>query len=165
VAVRYVSKINLGSGGFGAVFTCTSLEYDNNTDDCFVLKMIKIDHINEANEAQAEAKELRSLGHPLIVCYQDDFIHTQWSKVGETIHVCIVMERCSHDLREVIEDRQEQDEKIADYLGEPTILRYFAQICSALSYCHHKRIMHRDVKPQNSKCTIGSKCSDKASYE
>jgi NIMA (never in mitosis gene a)-related kinase len=111
--------------------------------------MIQIDHINEANEAQAEAKELRSLRHPLIVRYEDDFIHTQWSKVGETIHVCIVMERCSHDLREVIEDRQEQEDKIAEYLAETTVLRYFAQICSALSYCHHKLIMHRDVKPQN----------------
>ena len=143
---KYTVKTNMGSGGFGSVFTCTSLEHDDNKDDCFVLKMIKIDHISEANEAQAEAKELRSLRHPLIVRYQDDFIHTAWGKVGEMIHVCIVMERCSFDLRELIEDRQEREDQIADYLEEGDVLRYFAQICSALSYCHHKSIMHRDIK-------------------
>lgn len=143
---KYTVKTNMGSGGFGSVFTCTSRDHDDNKDDCFVLKMIKIDHISEANEAQAEAKELRSLRHPLIVRYQDDFIHTAWGKVGEMIHVCIVMERCSFDLRELIEDRQEHEDQIADYMEEDAVLRYFAQICSALSYCHHKRIMHRDIK-------------------
>ena len=53
-------------------------------------------------EAQSEAKDLRALRHPLIVQYKDDFIHKQWGKMGEVVSVCIVLEKCNKDLRDVI---------------------------------------------------------------
>ena len=35
-------------------------------------------------------------------------------------------------------------------LSEPEARKYFAQICSAIMYCHEKGVVHRDLKVMTS---------------
>lgn len=139
----------------------------------FVLKMIPVDHINEASEAQREARDLRYLRHPRIVRYLEDFLHTTPASTGseQTLHVCIIMERCRTDLRRFIQKHRKQLPPQARRDGggggsastagsssakppplpipEAFIIRVAAQLVSALRYCHSKGVVHRDVKSQN----------------
>ena len=91
-----VSNIGIAAGGFGKIL-CVTKTSDGAEKAArkYVLKMVPIEHVTEANSAQLEAKELRNLKHPLIVHYEDDFIHTQWTRVGESIFVCINRPRTS----------------------------------------------------------------------
>ena len=109
-----------------------------------VLKMVQLDDLTQLDVSQIEAKQLRSLRHPHIVRYVDDFVHTAWGRVGEQIHVCIVMEWCPKDMRTAIAER-DYDKPFA----EEVVVRWLTQICMALNYCHHKGVFHRDVKTQN----------------
>jgi serine/threonine protein kinase len=103
----------LGSVGISSAVAGGSDDSSSNFKH-YVLKMIQLDDISDANEAQAEAKDLRALRHPLIVQYKDDFIHKQWGKMGELVSVCIVMEKCNKDLRDVILEYQEMNESEYD---------------------------------------------------
>eukprot|EP00937_MAST-01D_sp_MAST-1D-sp2_P003373 g3373.t1 len=130
----------LGKGGFGRLYTARRAE----SSALLVLKMVLLDDLTQLDVAQIEAKQLRSLRHPHIVRYMDDFVHTTWGGIGEQIYVCIVMEWCAQDLRTAIAERARDDP-----FDEETVLRWLAQMCSALNYCHHKGVFHRDVKTQN----------------
>eukprot|EP00736_Rhodelphis_marinus_P011407 Rmarinus@m.1719 len=86
-----------------------------------------------------EVRILQSLGaHPNIIRCMDSFIES-----NELIIVFEVAER--GDLGRMI---QEAKSRGAPF-GEPTVWRYFYQLCSALQFMHRHRIMHRDIKPAN----------------
>jgi serine/threonine protein kinase len=79
---------------------------------------------------------LKSLNHPNIVTCHESFIE------GTTL--CIVMSYCSGgDLHRVL---QQQNGAL---LPEEQILDWFCQICLAIKHIHDRKILHRDVKPQN----------------
>lgn len=71
---QYLIQEAIGSGGYGTVFTVKRTE----DGTILVLKKIRVDDITDANFAQAEARELRTLKHPRIVGYSDDFIHVEF---------------------------------------------------------------------------------------
>lgn len=79
--------------------------------------------------------------HPRIVGYEDDFMHTTPQSAGRDAHiyVCIIMELCERDLRQLLELKRDNGAGVS----EEQLLKYLAQICSALSYCHGKLIIHR----------------------
>jgi hypothetical protein len=76
----------------------------------FVLKMIPCTDINDASEAQREARDLRYLRHPRIVRYYSDWLHSLPAGAGQdaSLYVCIVMERCRTDLRRFIQRHRKQ---------------------------------------------------------
>jgi len=108
-----------------------------------VLKKIPVTDINDANDAHAEARELRFLQHPRIVGYEDDFMHVTPSSAGRDGHifVCIIMEHCERDMRVVLEEYRNNGQRFS----EDHLLRYLTQLCSALAYCHSKQIIHRGM--------------------
>ena len=66
--------------------------------------------------------------------------------------LCIVMEYCDGgDLAGKIEKRQEDSKKAGKwlYLSEDQVLHWFTQIALGVKHVHDRKILHRDLKPQN----------------
>ena len=90
-------------------------------------------------KAKDEARILQVLNHPNITQFKDVFKDVK-------MNLNIVMEYC---------DGLELADKIAEkrVSGEPftenEILNYFTQLCLGLKHCHDRKIVHRDIKPQN----------------
>jgi len=108
-----------------------------------VLKMIPVSDINDATIAQREARDLRFLRHPRIVRYVDDFLHQSPARLatqqGE-LFVCIVMERCGCDLRRYIQRVRRRRDRV---VPEAAIVKWAAQLVSALKYCHARGLFHQ----------------------
>lgn len=110
-----------------------------------VLKEIRTADLNEASEAQAECRQLRTLQHPHIVKLRDDWLHYEWNNLTQTVSVCLVMEYCATDVAHLITRASERDVAIP----EPTIARWGLQLAEALAYCHAKGVVHMDVNSHN----------------
>ena len=143
---EYVTAGLIGAGGFGKVYAVT-----RKSDSAkLVLKMIPCEDINDATEALKEARELRFLVHPRIVRYVSDFLHVAKSaavtaRSDGDLYVCIVMERCRFDMRRYIQRTRRRGAAIP----EATVVRWAAQLVSALRYCHAKGVVHRDLASKN----------------
>lgn len=105
------------------------------------LKRIKFYEIQNSKlrmDCVKEVKLLQQLKHPNIINYNISFI--------ESNELFIVLELADGgDLSKLIRYFQKRQQLIS----QKTILKYFTQICSAVSYIHSKRILHRDIKPAN----------------
>lgn len=105
------------------------------------LKRIKFYDIQNSKlrmDCIKEVKLLQQLKHPNIINYNISFI--------ERNELFIVLELADGgDLSKLIRYFQRRQQ----LLSQKTILKYFSQICSAVSYIHSKRILHRDIKPAN----------------
>ena len=102
------------------------------------MKQIDISKMNKVQREEAlnEAKILSGLSSPYIVAYHESFIE------NETL--CIIMEYCENgDLSQLLKQRRGKS------LDEPTVWKYFIEVCLALEYLHSKKILHRDIKTMN----------------
>ena len=89
--------------------------------------------------AKNEAKILQVLNHPNIIRFKEVF-------KDRDVCLNIVMEWADGgDLGHIIRERKKND----DYFTEEQILDYFTQMCLGLKHCHDRKIMHRDLKPDN----------------
>ncbi|KAJ9513732.1 hypothetical protein QJQ45_015488, partial [Haematococcus lacustris] len=86
-----------------------------------------------------EARVLSSLRHPHIVPYREFFRHPD----GE---LCLVMAYCEGgDLYQYIKHLRRSGQSMDEGLA----WEWLVQLLLALSYCHSKKVLHRDVKTQN----------------
>lgn len=98
-------------------------------------KKTKGGHVQEAVK---EARILKSLEHPNIVEFKEAFV--------EKKYLCLVMAYCdSGDLKA----RIQRAAKRRKLFKEQTIMDWFVQMALALHYMHARKILHRDIKPQN----------------
>lgn len=107
----------------------------------YIAKTIELTCLSkkEHETAMQEVDLLRSLDHPNIVEYKDNFL------VTDTL--IIIMQYCEGgDLQTYIKEKNKEKQRIR----EVQIMNYFVQILQALQYIHHdKRILHRDLKTSN----------------
>ncbi|KAJ0392669.1 hypothetical protein P43SY_006948 [Pythium insidiosum] len=105
------------------------------------LKRINIFDGMDARAREKTLKEVRlvqRVRHDHIIQYEDAFLHDK--------ELYIAFEWCdAGDLKRQLRRAHERGTR----LDEPTIWRYFAQVCAAMLYLHRERIMHRDLKPAN----------------
>jgi len=95
--------------------------------------------------ARTEAILLSKLAHPAILHHHESF-EDLISKADGTPRrtLCIVTEFCERgDLATMLSDRN------GVFFEESAILDMLAEICLALAYMHSRKVLHRDLKPQN----------------
>eukprot|EP01084_Bolivina_argentea_P287241 492844_1 len=121
-------------GGFcGSVYKATQIQ----TRQTVAIKKVREDRRYKNRELQI----MKIVKHPNIVTLLDCF----YSKIQRDIYLNLVMEWIPETLYVVIRNHARAGQCIPFSL----IKLYSYQICRAISYCHHRNICHRDLKPQN----------------
>lgn len=129
---KYAKVEKVGEGTYGVVYKCRIKE----TNDFVALKKIRLENEDEGIPSTSirEISILKQLRHPNIV-YLIDLIH------GEK-KLYLVFEYMDHDLKRFLDINNGP-------LTPELVKSYLFQILIAINFCHSKRILHRDLKPQN----------------
>lgn len=125
---------SIGSGTYGDVFKGILKK----TNQTIAIKKIKIDIETEGipSTALREVCILRELSHPNIVELID--------VVCTDSQLFLIFEFLEIDLRKYLTSLNTDD-----YLESDVIKSFLYQILDGIAYCHSKKMIHRDLKPQN----------------
>lgn len=131
---EYQKIEKIGQGTYGVVYKAKHLP----TGEMVALKKIRLETDDEGCPSTAIReisilKELRK--HPFIVQLLD-VIHGTDSKLY------LVFEFLLMDLKKYIDT-------VNGPIDKALIKSYTYQLCSGIEFCHARRILHRDLKPQN----------------
>ncbi len=98
---------------------------------------------------EREARIIRGLDHPNIVGYRGYEVNTVQKRWGQDIEYTFYMDWIAGPtLKDILQPGEQHRE-----LSGTEVDALFAQVASALSYCHERGILHRDIKPSNLKLT------------
>ncbi|CAA9994597.1 unnamed protein product [Nesidiocoris tenuis] len=127
----YIKLEQLGEGSYATVFK----GHSNLTNQKVALKEIRLQEEEGAPfTAIREASLLKELKHCNIVLLHD-IVHTRQT-------LTFVFEYVHTDLSQYME-------RHPGGLVYHNVLLLLFQLLRGLAYCHHRRVLHRDVKPQN----------------
>lgn len=127
----YTKLDKLGEGTYATVFKGKS----RLTDNIVALKEIRLEHEEGAPcTAIREVSLLKELRHNNIVTLHD-IVHTEKS-------LTLVFEFLEKDLKQYMDD-------CGAILAMNNVKLFLFQLLRGLAYCHSRRILHRDLKPQN----------------
>jgi serine/threonine protein kinase len=129
----YAIGPEIGHGAFAHVFTATNLS----TSERCAIKIIPLSTLSRKDDFRALRQEISLityLCHGNIIRLKDSF--------SDDHFIFLILDLCTGgDLCHYIINQGPLD--------EPTCALVFAQIASALAYCHSCGIVHRDLKPEN----------------
>lgn len=129
---RYQRQEKVGEGTYGVVYKAK----DKITGEIVALKKTRLESEDEGVPSTAirEISLLRDLKHANVVDLKD-VIHSNQK-------LYLVFEFLDKDLK-----------KYMDSLGKPLkpmlVKSYMFQLLQGIAFCHRRRILHRDLKPQN----------------
>ncbi|XP_029429425.1 cyclin-dependent kinase 18 isoform X2 [Rhinatrema bivittatum] len=127
----YIKLDKLGEGTYATVFKGRS----KLTENLVALKEIRLEHEEGAPcTAIREVSLLKNLKHANIVTLHD-IIHTDRS-------LTLVFEYLDSDLKQYLDN-------CGNLMGVHNVKVFAFQLLRGLSYCHRRKILHRDLKPQN----------------
>lgn len=127
----YTKLDKLGEGTYATVFKGKSML----TENLVALKEIRLEHEEGAPcTAIREVSLLKELRHANIVTLHD-IVHTEKS-------LTLVFEYLEKDLKQYMDD-------CGNILSMNNVKLFLFQLLRGLAYCHKRRILHRDLKPQN----------------
>ncbi|KAK7891322.1 hypothetical protein WMY93_023285 [Mugilogobius chulae] len=127
----YIKLDKLGEGTYATVFKGRS----KLTDNLVALKEIRLEHEEGAPcTAIREVSLLKDLKHANIVTLHD-IVHTDKS-------LTLVFEYLDKDLKQYMDD-------CGNILSMQNVKIFLYQILRGLAYCHKRKVLHRDLKPQN----------------
>jgi serine/threonine protein kinase len=129
---KYVKIDKLGEGTYGIVYKAKNRE----TAQIVALKRIRLDSEDEGVPCTAirEISLLKELKHPNIVSLYD-VIHTEKK-------LTLVFEFCDLDLKKYMDQHN-------GIISKNTMKSFLYQLLRGVAFCHEKRVLHRDLKPQN----------------
>jgi len=129
---RYQKLDKIGEGTYGVVYKAK----DKMTGEIIALKKIRLEAEDEGIPSTAirEISLLKELQHPNIVRLYD-VVHTERK-------LTLVFEYLDQDLKKYLD--------ICEGGLEANIMQSFLfQLLRGVAFCHHHRVLHRDLKPQN----------------
>jgi len=129
---RYQKMEKVGEGTYGIVYKAK----DRVTGEIIALKKIRLEAEDEGIPSTAirEISLLKELQHPNIVRLYD-VVHTERK-------LTLVFEFLDQDLKKYLD--------VCDSgLGLPILKSFLYQLLTGVAYCHHHRVLHRDLKPPN----------------
>ncbi|MEA2469460.1 MAG: eukaryotic-like serine/threonine-protein kinase, partial [Thermoleophilaceae bacterium] len=127
---RYSLERRIGAGGFGVVW----LAFDEKLQREVAVKVVPHDGDNPASErAEREARVAARLNHPGIVALyelgaDDDAVYL---------------------VSELVPGRTLAELNRAGAVSDRDVARIGSALCDALAHAHQRKVIHRDVKPQN----------------
>lgn len=132
---NYIKIEKIGEGTYGIVYKGK----DKRDGKTVALKKIRLESEDEGVPSTAirEISLLRELKHKHIVRLEDVLMEG-----CEKIY--LVFEFVAMDLKKYL-DSIPKDER----LDKDTVKSYLRQILDAIMFCHMRRVLHRDLKPQN----------------
>jgi len=119
---RYKTQKDFAFGGTATI----AQAYDTKKKRTVVIKVLKT--TASQNALQREILSLSSLNHKHIISMYD------------YIDNAIILQKMNSDLYEALTSVQ---------LTFNQRLRIFSQVCSAVNFCHSKKLAHLDIKPEN----------------
>ncbi|KAI9575892.1 cyclin-dependent kinase 1 [Glossina fuscipes] len=124
----------IGEGTYGVVYKGRN----KITGQIVAMKKIRLESDDEGIPSTAirEISLLKELKHPNIVCLEDVLM--------EENRLYLIFEFLSMDLKKYMDSLP--SEKSMD---SELVRSYLYQITSAILFCHRRRVLHRDLKPQN----------------
>ncbi|XP_077999168.1 cyclin-dependent kinase 1-like [Glandiceps talaboti] len=130
----YVKIEKIGEGTYGVVYKGRNKK----SGKLVALKKIRLESEEEGVPSTAirEISLLKELQHPNIVCLQD--VLMQESKLY------LVFEFLTMDLKKYFDSIPS-----GKYMDRGLVKSYLYQICQGIVFCHSRRVVHRDLKPQN----------------
>ncbi|KAG1685942.1 Cyclin-dependent kinase 16 [Nymphon striatum] len=127
----YTKLERLGEGTYATVYKGKS----RLTDNLVALKEIRLEHEEGAPcTAIREVSLLKDLKHNNIVTLHD-IVHTEKS-------LTLVFEYLERDLKQYLDS-------CANIMSMNNVKLFLFQLLRGLAYCHQRRVLHRDLKPQN----------------
>lgn len=111
------------------------------TSQPVAIKDQRFSSLSEAMLAVNEALSQVRLSHPSIA----QFYGFCMSKQAEGVTVSLVLELCTRDLKQEIEERYTRN----DYWSEEELWRILINLVNALASAQEKGLSHRDIKPHN----------------
>lgn len=129
---RYQKMEKIGEGTYGVVYKAK----DRVTGEIIALKKIRLEAEDEGIPSTAirEISLLKELQHPNIVRLYD-VVHTENK-------LTLVFEFLDQDLKKYLD--------VCDSgLDIPILKSFLYQLLTGVAYCHHHRVLHRDLKPPN----------------
>ena len=135
IGKNFIGLERLGKGTYGSVYKVQRKE----TNEFYAIKKIKLDVDTEGipSTALREIAILKKIRHPNIVGIQEIGLSDR------KIELCL--EFCPYDLRKYI-DLFRENTKVYHMATIKTIMY---QVLKATDHLHSKKILHRDLKPQN----------------
>ncbi|KAG9509796.1 Cyclin-dependent kinase 1-A, partial [Fragariocoptes setiger] len=124
----------IGEGTYGVVYKARHKE----TNKIVALKKIRLENEDEGVPSTAirEISLLKELNHPNVVLLQD--VHMSENRLY------LIFEFLSMDLKRYIDSLPDNE-----YMDPMLLKSYLYQMLEALIFCHKRRVIHRDLKPQN----------------
>mmetsp|Transcript_14198 Transcript_14198/g.23626 ORF Transcript_14198/g.23626 Transcript_14198/m.23626 type:complete len:310 (+) Transcript_14198:60-989(+) len=129
---KYQKLGKAGEGTYGVVYKAQNKE----TGDIVALKRLRLEAEDEGIPSTAirEISLLKELDHPNIVRLHD-VVH------GDK-KLTLVFEYLPQDLKKYLDTRESG-------LDPAVVQSFLYQLLTGVAYCHHHRVLHRDLKPQN----------------
>mmetsp|Transcript_1775 Transcript_1775/g.5028 ORF Transcript_1775/g.5028 Transcript_1775/m.5028 type:complete len:303 (+) Transcript_1775:72-980(+) len=129
---KYQKIEKIGEGTYGVVYKARN----RLTGDHVALKKIRLEAEDEGIPSTAirEISILKELQHPNIVRLHD-VIHTEKK-------LTLVFEFCNEDLKKHLD-------AATDGMSDQSIKSNLFQLLAGVAFCHDRRVLHRDLKPQN----------------
>jgi serine/threonine protein kinase len=124
----------IGEGTYGVVYKAK----DRNTGQIVALKKIRLETEDEGVPSTAirEISLLKELDHPNCVKLLD-IVHNE-------VKLYLIFEFLDLDLKKYMDSTASDGG-----LSEKLVKSYLYQLIDGIKYCHQRRILHRDLKPQN----------------